>query len=236
MTGAIREHVFRFVDEFLRFGFHSPADAFGFCRDAFFFCFLFGQNNIDGLAAGGNFRLLRRLDLFRGLGGARAGGFCFDCGGAFIQRLLVELDGLVHLRALDRFLAFDFQAPAFRLMAYAGIVQAAFGGDLRAFDLFLADDLGFAQGLDASDLELLQHLLAFQLLRVELLFRQDLFRVDGFCLGNPGSFHGLVCCDLSLVDSLVAGNFQRPDLLVPGDLLRGGFLFLRNARLLDAAS
>ncbi len=106
---AIREHIFRLVEQALRFRFHGAAHLLGLGGDAGFLGGLLGHHHFHGLPALGGFALAHGLDLLGGLHGLGLGDFGLHGGGTLLQRLGVERDGLFHRRVLDIALALDLE-------------------------------------------------------------------------------------------------------------------------------
>jgi hypothetical protein len=99
--------------------------------------------------------LAHGLDLLLGRGRMGAGGIRLGARGAFLERLLVERDGLLHLRRLHRLLAVHLQFAADPLVVDPDLVESPFRRDPGTFHILAALDLGLAERLHPRDLQLL---------------------------------------------------------------------------------
>ena len=208
----VGEHVLGLVEQLLRLGFDRRAHPFGLGGDARLLGFLLGDKDFDRLAPLGDLAVAHRDDALGRLGRARPGVLGVGLRGRLFERFLIESNRFFHRGRLDVLLATDLQFAQFPLAPDAGLVEAAVRRDARALHFLVRGDLGFLQGLDARDFELLDHAATLQPGRFERLL--------------PGHFGGLDVAagdDLGLldlavgVDALGAFRRQRDDPLLVGE-------------------
>src|SRR6185436_10917175 len=205
----ICEHVLGFVEQPLRLGLDGGAHALGVGRDLRLLGPFLRQQHLDGFLALGDLAVAGGDDAFGGLGGPRARILGRHLGGGFLERLLIEGDGLFHQRRFDFLLAVDLQLAQVALAADAGFVEAAVGGDAGPFDLLAGGDLGFLQRLDPGDFELF----------------------DRATAGEPGGFERLFARDIRGLDFLARDDFRLLDLAIGIDAF-GAFCGQRDHALL----
>ena len=169
----VGEHVLGFVEQPLRLGLDGGAHALGVGPDLRLLGPLLRQQHLDGLLAPGDLAVAGGDDALGRLGRPDARILGCHLGGGFLERLLIEGDGLVHQRRLDVLLAIDLQLAQIALAADAGFVEAAVGGDAGPLDFLAGGDLGFLQRLDAGDFELLDRAPAGEPRGLERLFARD---------------------------------------------------------------
>src|SRR6267143_1565954 len=188
----VGQHVLGFIEQLLPLCFDRRTHPFGLRADTLLLGFLLGDQHFDRLAPLGDLAVAHGDDAFGRLGRTRLGVLGLGMRGRMLQRFLIESNRLLHQRRLDL---------------------------LLALDLLVRGNLGFLQGLDATDFELLDHAPALQPSRFERLL--------------PGHFTGLDVAtgdDLGLldlpigVDALGALRRQRDDPVLVGEFDR--FLLL----------
>src|SRR6266403_2365789 len=211
----VGEHVLGFIEQLLPLCFDRRTHPFGLRADTLLLGFLLGDQHFDRLAPLGDLAVAHGDDAFGRLGRTRLGVLGLGMRGRMLQRFLIESNRLLHQRRLDLLLALDLQLAQLPLATDAGLVETTVRGDARALDLLVRGNLGFLQGLDAADFELLDHAPALQPSRFERLL--------------PGHFTGLDVAtgdDLGLldlpigVDALGALRRQRDDPVLVGEFDR----------------
>src|SRR6266403_3667799 len=211
----VGEHVLGFIEQLLPLGFDRRTHPFGLRADTLLLGFLLGDQHFDRLAPLGDLAVAHGDDAFGRLGRARLGVLGLGMRGRMLQRFLIESNRLLHQRRLDLLLALDLQLAQLPLATNAGLVETTVRGDARALDLLVRGNLGFLQGLDAADFELLDHAPALQPSRFERLFPRHFAGLDV----ATGDDLGLL--DLPVgVDALGAFRRQRDDPVLVGEFDR----------------
>ncbi|MCZ7596666.1 MAG: hypothetical protein M5U09_01345 [Gammaproteobacteria bacterium] len=134
-------------------------------------------------------------------------------GRRLLGTLLEHVDLALDLGQFQRHLPLHLQAPEVALLEDAHFVEAAVGGNARAFDLFAGRDLGFLDVLPLGD----------------LLGAQQPVALDA------GLVENLLLLDARLLDHLPGGQLRGLDLAPAGDIARLGFLLGDDARFADLA-
>src|SRR6266849_1828647 len=211
----VGEHVLGLVEQLLRLGFDRRAHPFGLGADPRLLGFLFGDQHFDRLASLGELAVAHGDDTLGRLGRARLGVLGLGMRGRMFERLLIENNRLLHQRRLDFLLAIDLQLAQIPLAPDAGLVEPAVGRDARALDFLVGGNLGFLQGLDARDLQLLDHAPTLQPGSFERLLPRHLGGLD------LAAGHDLGLLEQPIgVDALGALRRQRYDPVLVGELDR----------------
>src|SRR5712664_2054311 len=200
----VGEHVLGLIQQLLRLG-----------ADTLLFGFLLGDQHFDRLAPLGDLAVAHGDDAFGRLGRTRLGVLGLGMRGRMFQRFLIERNRLLHHCRLDLLLAMDLQLAQLPLATDAGLVETTVRSDARALDLLVRGNLGFLQGLDATDLELLDYAPTLQPSRFERLLLGHFTGLDVATGDDLGLF------DLPIgVDALGALRRQRDDPVLVGEFHR----------------
>src|SRR5262245_25218307 len=185
----IGEHVLGLVEQLLRLGLDRGAHLFGLRGDLFFLCLLLGEHDLDRLAALGHFAFTDGVDTLGRFRRLRARFFRLHLRRRFLERLLVEVDGLVHHRGFDRKLALDLEPAQIALAVDARFVEPAFRRDACPLHLLTGGDFRLLQGLRTRNFELLKRAPPLDARGLDRLFARDLGDLDALARGDVGLPH-----------------------------------------------